>query len=133
MSKRTPAAWLVGTWRSDKRRTVEGWGKYPPEPAAFRKLFVPDLGKMTVTYGRKRSHTKFRAVSYSGPYRVVWQSDDAAFVVRGDKKEGETGQLVNFKTPDLYWVHCGRFLEYFSRVKKPNNALKGRRAKRARP
>ena len=88
---------------------------------------------MTVSYGAKRSRTKFGAVDETAGYRVVWQSGDTAFLVFDNKKKSESGQLIHFKTPESYWVHCGRFVEYFSKVKRPNNAFKRRRAKTRAP
>jgi hypothetical protein len=134
--KAKPADWLVGTWRSDKKRTIEAWGKYPPASAKFRRSFVPDLGKMTISYGAKVAKTKFYEVDESNPYRVIWQSRDTVFVVFGRAKADQSGQLIYFKTPDVYWVHCGRFIEYFSKQKrrkaqKPNKALQPTRKMRA--
>lgn len=133
-----PANWLVGTWRSDKKRTIEAWGKHPPASAKFRRSFVPDLGKMTISYDAKFARTKFHEVDETNRYRVIWQSRDAAFVVFGLAKADQSGQLINFETPDLYWVHCGRFIEYFSKqkrrkAKKPNKALQATRAKPLAP
>ena len=128
--KGKPAAWLLGTWRSDKKRTIEAWGKHPPGSAKFRRSFVPDLGKMTISYGAKLARTTFHKVDETNAYRVVWQSSDAVFVVFGRAKAAQSGQLIYFKAPDVYWVHCGRFVEYFSKQKrrkaqKPNNGAAG--------
>ncbi len=78
---------------------------------------------MTVSYSAKRSRTRFAESDVAAPYKVLWQSSDTAFVVYGEKKKGQHGQLIHFKTPTSYWVHCGRFVEYFSKVKKPNKPL----------
>jgi hypothetical protein len=136
--KGKPANWLLGTWRSDKERTIEAWGKHPPASARFRRTFVPDLGKMTITYGTKLSRTRFHEFDETNPYRVVWQSSDTVFVVFGRTKSDQSGQLIYFKAPDVYWVHCGRFVEYFSKQKrrkpqKPNKRLQATRAKPRAP
>ena len=126
-----PSEWLIGTWRSDKERTVAGWGKYPPGSPGFRKILLRDLGKLMFRYTAKRSTSVFEGVSATSPYCVLWQSQQCAFLVSG-QKGSEEGQLLNFETPSVYWVHVGKFVEYFSRVEEPNNAFNGRRAKRAR-
>jgi hypothetical protein len=88
------------------------------------------LGKLTFRYTAKRSTSLFEGNSVSAPYRIAWQSKKSVFVVSGGKGS-ESGQLITFETPSRYWVHVGQYMEYFT--KQPNNAFKGRRAKRARP
>ena len=121
--KSRPADWLIGTWRSDKERTVAAWGESPPGSPAFQKILLRDLGKLTVRYTAKRSSASFDGHDSSERYRVVWQSSSSVFVVSGPKRS-ESGQLVSFESPSVYWVHVGRFVEFFSKVQQPNNALK---------
>jgi hypothetical protein len=121
--KSRPADWLIGTWRSDKERTVAAWGKSPPGSPAFQKILLRDLGKLTLKYTAKRSWSSFDGDASSEPYRVVWQSSSSVFVVSG-RKRSESGQLVSFESPSVYWVHVGKFVEFFSKVQEPNNALK---------
>ncbi|NUS60852.1 MAG: hypothetical protein HOQ01_07890 [Lysobacter sp.] len=50
------------------------------------------------------------------PYRVVWENDEDLFLVMGDKTH-ERGRLIRFVSPDVFWIHQGPWVEYFSRVR----------------
>lgn len=127
-----PSNWLIGTWRSDKELTVAGWKGYPPASPAFQKILLRELGKLTFEYTAQRVTSLYEGVSVAASYRVVWESGESTFIVSGTKSN-ESGQLINFVTPSRYWVHVGRYVEYFTKLEQPNSAFNGRRAKRARP
>lgn len=109
------ADWLIGKWKSDRSRTIEAWGDFPPGSLAFQAAIQRDLGKLVITYDGQESTSEFSDSNTSSAYRVAWQSSDSAFVVTITKDE-EFGQHIHFVSPVLYWVHTGRFVEYFSKV-----------------
>jgi hypothetical protein len=74
-----------------------------------------DLGLLAITYDGQQSTSEFCGAKTGSGYRVAWQSKDSIFVVFTNK-EGESGQHIHFASPSLYWVHTGRFIEYFSKV-----------------
>jgi len=110
-----PAVWLMGKWRSDRVRTLQGWGDSPPGAAAFQAIMQRDLGKLTITYDGRDSTTEFDGMCSLIPYKVIWQSKDAVFVVTGNDDE-QSGQHIHFQSPTVYWVHAGKFIEYFCKV-----------------
>jgi hypothetical protein len=110
-----PASWLVGRWRSDRERTIHEWDDFPPGPADFQRLVQRDLGKLFITYDGSTSTTNFEETSTSGPYKVLWSSKDSIFLIVGSDEE-ESGQHIHFQSPTVYWVHTGRFIEFFSKV-----------------
>jgi hypothetical protein len=105
---------LLGTWRSDRRRTLQ---HYKPGPKStprrwwkFRSIF----GKLTVRWTARRWYSDFEGSRTSAPYEVV-ASDETSVVVRGvDSKE-----LVHIHFEgDYYWMaKHGTHCEYFKRVK----------------
>ncbi len=109
------ANWLIGKWRSDRSKTIEAWGDSPPGSSAFQASILRDLGKLVITYEAKESTSECFDSITTNAYRVAWQSTDSAFVVTVTE-DGEFGQHIHFASPVLYWVHTGRFAEYFSKV-----------------
>ena len=113
----SPAAWLVGAWRSDKAKTLEGWLYASEQPKAMREFLERDLGKLIHRFARKHSYTYSPSEGrwFRSTYRVLWQNEEAAFVVSGPKSR-EQGVLLRFVSRDLYWMHAGKNIEYFQRI-----------------
>ena len=109
-----PTQWLIGTWRSDRERTIREWRSCPPGSKQFQELLLRDLGKLTVRYTERRTQSSVDARGRWTTYRVVWHSAASAFIVYGPKRQ-ESGLLVNFVSPTEYWVHAGRYVEYFTK------------------
>jgi len=112
----SPALWLLGAWRSDRERTVEAWGQHAPGSCDFQRVLLRDLGKLQVRYDGSMSVSNFDGQKTIAPYRIVWQTKDQAFVVLG-RDEEESGQHLHFNSPMEYWVHVGRFVEFFRKVR----------------
>lgn len=74
------------------------------------------LGKTEVLFTPKRFTSMFEDARSVTPYRVIWKSETSVVVVFGRIGE-ETAQHLHFLSPTLYWVHTGRFWEYFSKMK----------------
>ncbi len=111
-----PADWLLGRWRSDKGLTVDGWGKHPPGSIEFQAIMLRTLGKTELLFTPKRFTSMFEDAKSVTPYRVIWKSETSMVVVFGRIGE-ETAQHLHFLSPTLYWIHTGRFWEYFSKMK----------------
>lgn len=111
----SPSSWLIGRWQSDRERTLREWGDSPPGSADFQRLIQRDLGKLFITYDGHASTTAFEETSTSSPYQVLWHSKDSVFLVTGSGEEA-FGTLLHFQSPTVYWVHTGRFIEFFSKV-----------------
>ena len=109
---------LLGTWRSDRRRTFRHFkpkaGCPPQSLRKFRALF----GKLVVTWGRSVVRTELNGHRWSARYEVVAR-DAVSVVVRvWDESGGEDGlQHVHF-AGDYYWVALagGSVCEFFRRV-----------------
>jgi hypothetical protein len=84
-----PAKWLLGTWRSDKKRTLsELIGS-----AKFKRIMRRELGRLRFRYRRRRVFCEFYEQRYTTPYRVLWENENSLFLISGPK-EDESGQLI---------------------------------------
>jgi hypothetical protein len=109
-----PSAWLIGTWQSDKEATASGWGKYPPGSPEFQTILNECLGKLVNRYTAKRSYSSYEGHESVVPYKVLWENDDSLFLVYGRKGQ-EQGRFMVFTSPSQYWVHVGRYVEFFAK------------------
>lgn len=115
-AKSTPAQWLVGTWRSDKEKTIAGWGSYPPGSSDFQKILLRDLGKLEKRFTAQQFFTSFEGLKTRGRYEVIWEARNELVLTSGRKDSQEASHL-RFVDPTTYWIHAGRYLEYFTKVR----------------
>lgn len=110
-----PATWLVGTWRSDKAKTIRRWEYGAPAPDARCRLFVESkLGKSINRFSKERWYHSFEESRFSMPYRIVWQNFNSAFVVYADRR-AETGELIIFLSRTTYYVQKAGYVEFFTK------------------
>lgn len=110
-----PRQWLIGAWRSDRERTIREWGAHPPGSKQFQELLLRSLGTLTVRWTERRTISLVEGRGSWTSYRIVWHSQSSAFVAYGPKRR-ESGLLLNFVSPTEYWVHGGRYVEYFAKL-----------------
>jgi hypothetical protein len=110
---------LLGTWRSDRRRTEAQW-VWPKRLAATRRReFFSMFGHLAQRFTRKRCYVTYEGTTSSEPYRVVWHGLDVfpqVVVVYGNGR-GEKAQHIFFDTPDSFYVQGGKCAEFFRREK----------------
>lgn len=109
-----PAAWLLGTWGSDKESTL---ATYRWSSVKARASFARDLGKLVHRYTPKRMQTSWDGqVVNRLSYRVVWKNDSEVFLVFGSD-ECESGMHIRFLSPTEYVAPMGKGGgEYFRKV-----------------
>jgi hypothetical protein len=114
--KNTPSGWLLGTWRSNKARTLESY-RWPTENGAkLRETLEREFGKLTMRFTASRVYTSFDGDAGWCSYRVVWQSKSELFIVRGPRSN-EDGQHIRFSSPSEFYVPVGNGgYEFFERV-----------------
>jgi len=117
---------LIGTWRSDKRRTAQEIRARRDIPAGKRAKLVSLFGKLTLRYTRSKCYATFDGSTDIRPLRLV-AKDPGGVVVIGTAPL--TGQdliyHIRFESPSgpsakppYYWISLGRFREYFRRVQR---------------
>ena len=126
---------LIGTWRSDRARTLR---TYVPRPSAspesvrrFKALF----GKLVIQWGRGVYRLDLDGVRSVEKYTVV-ASDESSVVVKTRGTLGPSPELKQiFFEGDFYWIALGGGLcECFKRVPRgsPNHAMQRTRGKAKR-
>lgn len=108
---------LLGTWRSDRRRTARDINARSDIPKNKRAQLIAIFGHLSLRYTSTRCYSSFRGHTESCAYKVVAKNADGVLVVRpGDSLTGDDSlQHVRFEGRH-YWVSLGAFREYFRRI-----------------
>ncbi len=114
---------LIGTWISDKQRTLEQFPEHLTE--AQKEKLSSLFGKLRVTYTPTTYTTELDGRTETFPYTVLGV-DKHSVVIRDDSTpnpdldllERSTFYKIHFDGPDSYWVttQSGGLVEYFRRV-----------------
>jgi len=118
---------LLGTWRSDRPRTIAEWrfiDRVTPEQR--RKLFSL-LGKLRLTHTPTRIRGVFGEYQFTQRDEVLATDSDSVAVRYVDldtpndktqvKKDWWRIRHIHLEGPDLYWISLGSNREWFKRVK----------------
>mgnify|MGYP006950006047 CR=1 FL=1 len=106
---------LIGTWRSDKERTLALW-KYKNEVSPETRSRIENLfGKFTLRFTRTHIHTEFEGETSSVRYSVI-ASDKNSVVIAWHEEEGPSLQHIHFES-ESYYVVSGYNVEFFTRVR----------------
>src|SRR4051794_1830606 len=79
---------LLGTWRSDRRRTLKEWVSRRGTTAKRRKLICDMFGRLTIHYTRQWMRSEFKGHKNSRLYEIIGaDSDSVAIMVYVDWME----------------------------------------------
>ena len=110
---------LLGTWRTDRGRTVAEWRFRKRLTPQKRRKFLAIFGKLRVTYTRTRIRGIYGDYRFAQRYQVVAMDSDSVAIRYEDTQV--TGQWriqhVHFEGQNHYWIALGRNREWFRRVK----------------
>ncbi|SPE58138.1 hypothetical protein SBV1_2720007 [Verrucomicrobia bacterium] len=143
-----PRKLLIGTWKSDKLRTLETCHRYHRLTGAKKRKFGSLFGRLVLRYTRNRLYHSLRGTEWRAKYDVIAQdsesivlrvhSDDlwkkAEPIMADIVKELAAPRLlhIHFRRRDgrqYYWIGCGSFCEWFRRQGHPTLRLQARRAR----
>ncbi|QDT11098.1 hypothetical protein [Planctomycetes bacterium K23_9] len=120
---RATDARLIGTWVSDKERTMEGLG--PQVTDEQREVLNDVFGKLKITYNAHEYVYEMDGESSSVPYSVIG-SDDYSLVIQDHSPPIPEMEMLNmssftkiyFEGPDVYYVdtELSSYTEYFKRL-----------------
>lgn len=108
---------LLGTWRSDARRTKRELAARRDISPADRRMLGRLFGKLELRYTRSRCFATLDGRTESGPYTVVARDDTSVAIVALDPLTGKDVIFhLHFDGP-RFWVNVGNgmFREYFAR------------------
>lgn len=106
---------LLGTWFSDKGRTLSEWFFSPEATDQAREKVASMFGKLKIRYTLARVFTEFENDKTVCPYRVLATDDSSVAILRRTDGRDEI-QHIHFAGENVYWVTCGRNREFFYRV-----------------
>ena len=143
-----PRKLLIGTWKSDKRLTLECCHRYHRLTGVKKRKFGSLFGKLVLRYTPNRLHHALGGTEWTGKYDVVAaDSDSIVLRVHSDdlwkKALPMTADLVkqlaeprlqqlHFRRRngrDYFWIGCGMFCEWFRRLNIPPSGSRQRRAR----
>ncbi|MES2257575.1 MAG: hypothetical protein V4724_03600 [Pseudomonadota bacterium] len=105
---------LLGTWRSDKERTIAHW-KYQKELAPeVQERFERIFEKFTLRFTEKHIYTEFEDAKDTVPYSVVAQDAVSVVIAWHDDRERSL-QQIHFED-DGYYVLSGYNVEFYKRI-----------------
>jgi hypothetical protein len=110
---------LLGTWRSDRRRTVAEWRFTKRLAPERRRWFLGIFGKLRVTYSRTRIRGVFDDYRFTQRYEVLATDSDTVAIRYEDTQVTKQWRIrhIHFEGTDRYWVALGPNREWFRRVK----------------
>ena len=133
---------LLGTWRSDQRRTLKTCHHYHGLVGAKKRKFAALFGKLELRYTRRFVYHTLRDFKYRERYDVVAE-DETSIVIRvhsdGIKKKLDKVLLADLEEfpqsklhqihfvlrrgHQFYWIGQGRFCEWFRKLEGMSRAV----------
>jgi len=108
---------LIGTWKSDRRRTFRNW-KWSSTATPKRIRFLKSLfGKLIIRWTRTRYYAELDGYRSVEKYDVVARDDDSVVIRARDWTGEQKLTQIHFEGEDWYWVPAGVFQEWFRRIK----------------
>lgn len=108
---------LLGTWRSDRRRTLRELRFRPGLGRKHRALVREMFGHLRLTYTRRQVLGVLRDYKFTQPYEVL-ASDGMSVAIRAhDTLTGEWPiRHIRFHDASHYWISLGYHREWFKKV-----------------
>jgi hypothetical protein len=107
---------LLGTWRSDRRRTERNW-VFPRKLAMHRlREFRAMFGKLTWHFSVRSVTETYDELTWRYRYSILWADEHSAVVVFSNAAEEKCHQL--FFDEKWFYLVGGRAgnVEYFRRI-----------------
>lgn len=105
---------LLGTWRSDKTRTLAEWVYTSTTTIEERDRVASWFGRLVVRYTPARMFTDLEGDTTQCSYRVVAKDPDSVAIVCRTQDRDEI-RHIHFVGDKIYWVTVGRNREFFAR------------------
>jgi hypothetical protein len=100
---------LLGTWRSDRRRTVPDWRFAKRLSPEKRRKFLAIFGKLQVTYTRTCIRGVLRDYRFTQPYELLAADSDTVAIRYHDTQLTSEWRIqhIHFLGRDRYWTGVG--------------------------
>lgn len=112
---------LLGSWRSDRWRTVAEWRFAKRLTPQRRRWFLGIFGKLHVTYTPTRIRSGFDETRFTQRYEVLASDADSVAIRYEDTQVKGRWRIqhIHFEGRDRYWIALGHNREWFQRVAQP--------------
>jgi hypothetical protein len=112
---------LLGTWLSDRRRTLKELRYRPGLKRKHREYLHASFGFLRVRYTRRQIHGVLKDYRFKRPYEVLGRDEGSVAIRTFYKIPGETtGEWIiyhiHFRDNHHYWVSYGYIREWFKKV-----------------
>jgi hypothetical protein len=114
---------LIGTWRSDRRRTMREWVYARPGTPKRRRQTADIFGHLTLRFTKSRLYSEFRGHRDVQDYEIVAADSDSVAIVHWDRLlEERRIQHIHFEG-EHYWITLGRNREWFRKQGTANKTV----------
>jgi hypothetical protein len=109
---------LIGTWRSDGRRTLQEIAARRDIPATQRRKLARFFGKLELRYTRTKCYARMETHASASGYLVLAKDASSVAILSSNSFAGEQIHHIHFEGP-YYWIllGSGKVREFFRRVK----------------
>jgi hypothetical protein len=116
---------LLGTWKSDKAKTLAEMRLRRDFKSKQLKVLAPMLGKLEVRYTRTKCHVKLGKYRDSRQYTVLGKDSEGVAILSGSSLCGED-QITHIRFDGRhYWITVrGCYREWFKKVPAPSAMVK---------
>ena len=109
---------LLGTWQSDRRRTLKELRFRPGLKRKHREYLRATFGYLRLKYTRRQIYGVLRDYRYTQPYEVLASDADSVAIRCYCKITPEWFIAhIHFHGQRHYWISFGYIREWFRRVK----------------
>lgn len=105
---------LLGTWQSDKERTVALWKYKKDIEPEMHERFERIFGKFKLRFSETHIDTEFEETNDKVPYSVL-ATDSESVVIAWHEEKNISLQHIHFEE-DAYYVLSGYNVEFYKRV-----------------
>ncbi len=108
---------LLGTWRSDAKRTRKDIAARRDIPTSRRKKLDALFGKLELRYTRTKCYARLRTYTSVNRYTVLAKDISSVALLTNDPSAGEQIHHIHFEN-QYYWIYLGsgKVREFFKRV-----------------
>ncbi len=110
---------LIGTWISDKEKTLCVMEKSRNLTEKQRNWFEQNLGKLRIKYTKDNVTIWFDDEPMTEKLKIIATDSDSVVLLGNDPFDEEAKLvMVTFEDNDNYWVYSdlGNYVEYFKRI-----------------
>ena len=110
---------LLGTWRSDRQRTLQDWVWRPGWRARKRKKLASIFGHLILRYTRSRLYSNLKGYKETETYELLGADSDSVVIRRWDSHVAEWRlRHIHFDGEHYYWITIGRQREWFKKIRR---------------